>query len=992
MNLKHYTRGIRVITMGALVALVSAAATTVAAPPLQPGFSEQFLGDVGGRTRAWGLAIAEFTGDGVPDIVAGDTFGDVHLLAGSGDGTFADQGVVVNMAFNDAYSLAAGDFDRDGFQDFVLARTGGIGSIQDGDVLLYLGNGDGTFQSSGFPQVGELVGNAGTDPVGIAVGDVDGDGDLDIAVGERSTAAADPAEVVLFRNELEILGGALTWNREVIVSGTDRGFSPLPDEPPYFPPDGYLEGYGLAFGDYNGDGTLDLLLSDTANYLYVYANDGSGVFAPIFYNNVPGGTRPYAYDRLHANFTFQMPLAAGDLNSDGLLDFATAVQTGIGAGAQNFPAEVEVWLQEERAGPAAPSFTSGGVVGGIGTDPRGLAIGQLDLSIDLAPDIAYGNAEGGVYGLFTDLTDTDGDGIVDDFDNAPLDFNPPIVDMNTDGGINRFDQLDADNDGVGDPADPDDDNDGVEDPFDICAFTPDPDQTDTDGDGYGDACDPLNDLDTDGDGVRDGPLDPSLAEKAFAAKARWARSDTHFVIRIDALSRVFQNEFTQIFSDAAILDPVAWETKKFENYNGIGDEPALPGYQVPDDLAGGLEVPITLVVIPKELWNAFGDDDPIRWINDRNANLNLELGQHGTYHANNTPLGDWAGQADRNFFSCETCGLSLETAFQLLRVGRRTLLGDYASDPWIQQSGGDPATSPRIDWSDAANPLISYAPPFNTSDTISREAAARLGYAGFSASVFEEESDIFTPEGSHQNDFDQFGMFHGSATVQVDPEDVDDLASLVVPGILNTWLIEEVEWSTRYCNDLPRLAPCPLAPGGVNRESNMVDPDRWARWLWLLEFAAAYGEVMTLGDYSLAVATDNCPGLPNADQADRDADGRGDVCDVDQIDVKPGSFPNSVNLKSKGVIPVAILGSEALDVTNVHVAALAFGPSGAPAVHGGHIEDVNADGFADLLTHHRTDQTGISAGDNEACLTGLVGNTTFTACDEIRIVPPNGGR
>ena len=341
-------------------------------------------------------------------------------------------------------------------------------------------------------------------------------------------------------------------------------------------------------------------------------------------------------------------------------------------------------------------------------------------------------------------------------------------------------------------------------------------------------------------------------------------------------------------------------------------------------------MPINLVVIPKQIWNAFGDPDPIRWINDRNANPNLELGQHGTYHANNTPLGDWGNLPDRNFFSCETCGLSFRIVYPLLRVGRRTLLGEYGEDPWIQQSGADPTTSPRIDWSGAANPLISYSPPFNASDATSREAIAQLGYPAFSASVFEEESPIFTPGGSQLRQFDELGMFHASALAQVDPEDVGSLADLVRPGELNTWLIEEVEWSTRYCNDLLRLVPSAAAPGGIDRENNMVDPERWARWLELLAFARSNGEVMTMGDYVLAVSTDDCPGIPNADQADRDADGRGDVCDVDRIDVKPGSFPNAINPNARGLVPVAILGSPGLDLSEVGVESLALGTGGAP--------------------------------------------------------------
>ena len=112
-----------------------------------------------------------------------------------------------------------------------------------------------------------------------------------------------------------------------------------------------------------------------------------------------------------------------------------------------------------------------------------------------------------------------------------------------------------------------------------------------------------------------------------------------------------------------------------------------------------------------------------------------------------------------------------------------------------------------------------------------------------------------------------------------------------------------------------------------------------------------------------------------------------------EIDIKPGSDPNSINPFGKGFIPVAILGSDTVDVMDVDPDTLAFGPDGAALAHpnGPHFEDVNDDGFTDLVGHFVVKETGIAFGDEEACLTGETFDTTpFEACDDIKTVPVCG--
>ena len=110
------------------------------------------------------------------------------------------------------------------------------------------------------------------------------------------------------------------------------------------------------------------------------------------------------------------------------------------------------------------------------------------------------------------------------------------------------------------------------------------------------------------------------------------------------------------------------------------------------------------------------------------------------------------------------------------------------------------------------------------------------------------------------------------------------------------------------------------------------------------------------------------------------------------IDIKPGAFPNSINLGSSGVVPVAILSTEAFDATTVDPTSVTLAGSrvkvkgkGTPMAS---LQDVDGDGRRDLVVHVSTDALELTGTDVQAFLEGRTfDRVPIIGVDSIRVVP-----
>ncbi len=124
------------------------------------------------------VAVADFNGDGKQDLVTANCCdNNVSVLLGNGNGTFQAQQTY--DAGDSPYAVAVGDFNNDGIPDLAVTNDDSTGGSL-GSVAVLLGSGDGSFGPFHDYATGGV-------PQSLAVGDFDGDGNQDLAVGNLQT-------------------------------------------------------------------------------------------------------------------------------------------------------------------------------------------------------------------------------------------------------------------------------------------------------------------------------------------------------------------------------------------------------------------------------------------------------------------------------------------------------------------------------------------------------------------------------------------------------------------------------------------------------------------------------------------------------------------------------------------------------------------------------------------------------------------------------------
>jgi hypothetical protein len=225
------------------------------------------------------IAVADFNGDKHLDLAVGSFTGEnVTMLLGSATGTFTEGAAL--FVGQPLLSVAAADFDGDGKIDLVTGTNG--------QVFVFLGNGNGTFNTTEFG----VPNNTGA--VALLAVDINGDKKMDLLTVERDKFDSSATFTVNINN-------STVGNPSFVFPGVHYS-------PGYQP-----SAIGLA--DFNHDGKVDAVVANQgSNTVSVLLGDGKGHFDPQV-NNPSGGRQP-SY------------MTSADFNKDSKLDLAISNSAG----------------------------------------------------------------------------------------------------------------------------------------------------------------------------------------------------------------------------------------------------------------------------------------------------------------------------------------------------------------------------------------------------------------------------------------------------------------------------------------------------------------------------------------------------------------------------------------------------------------------------------------------------------------------------------------
>jgi hypothetical protein len=237
------------------------------------GFSAATNFTMGDGPRS--VIVGDFNNDMKLDVATANEFSDnISVRLGNGDGTFQAAQTFGLNGGDHPFGIAVGDFNGDGRLDLVTTN------IVSSNASVLLGNGDGTFQLAMTISLG-----GGTVVPVVAVGDANGDGNLDFAITVQSSDSVS----ILFGNG-------------------DGTFQPVVN----LGLNGVQDPGGVVIADVNGDGVADVVTANTTSgNVSVLLSNGDGTFQPAVTFGLSGGF-------------FLVWIAAGDLNRDGRIDLVTA--------------------------------------------------------------------------------------------------------------------------------------------------------------------------------------------------------------------------------------------------------------------------------------------------------------------------------------------------------------------------------------------------------------------------------------------------------------------------------------------------------------------------------------------------------------------------------------------------------------------------------------------------------------------------------------------